>query len=42
MCETFLTLPAKVIVSGDSHLLKLKAYKGIEIITVAEFVRRYS
>ncbi len=33
---------AKIIVSGDSHLLNLKEYKGIEIITVAEFMRIYS
>lgn len=32
---------AKIIVSGDSHLLKLKEYRGIEIISVAEFLRRY-
>jgi putative PIN family toxin of toxin-antitoxin system len=33
---------AKLIVSGDSHLLKLKRYSGIEIITVDEFIKRYS
>lgn len=33
---------AKIIVSGDSHLLNLKEYKGIEIITVVEFMRRFS
>lgn len=33
---------AKLIVSGDSHLLKLKNYRKIEIITVDEFVKRYS
>lgn len=32
---------AKLIVSGDSHLLKLKDYRGIEIITVDEFIKRY-
>jgi putative PIN family toxin of toxin-antitoxin system len=32
---------AKIIVSGDSHLLKLKEYKHIEIITVFEFLKRY-
>jgi len=32
---------AKIIVSGDSHLLRLKKYKGIDIITVAEFVKRF-
>jgi putative PIN family toxin of toxin-antitoxin system len=33
---------AKIIVSGDSHLLKLKSYGEIEIITVDEFVKRCS
>ena len=33
---------AKIIVSGDSHLLKLKEYRGIEIISVAEFLKRYN
>ena len=33
---------AKLIVSGDSHLLKLKRYSGIEIITVSEFIKRFS
>ena len=32
---------ARVIVSGDSHLLKLKGYNGIEIIRVNEFLKRY-
>ncbi len=32
---------ARLIVSGDSHLLKLKEYKQIEIITVLEFLKRY-
>ena len=27
-----------VIVTGDKHLLKLKKYKGINIITLAEFL----
>lgn len=31
---------AKVIVSGNSHLLRLKEYKQIEIMTVYEFLRR--
>jgi putative PIN family toxin of toxin-antitoxin system len=30
---------AKTIISGDSHLLKLKEFKGIEIIKVADFLR---
>ncbi|GAN32817.1 MAG: putative toxin-antitoxin system toxin component, PIN family [Candidatus Brocadia sp. AMX2] len=33
---------AKIIVSGDSHLLNLKEYKKIKIITVSEFLSRYS
>ena len=32
---------ARLIVSGDSHLLKLKEYKQIGIITVFELLRRY-
>ena len=32
---------ARLIVSGDSHLLKLKEYKQIGIITVFEFLKRY-
>lgn len=32
---------ASIIVSGDSHLLKLKTYKEIEIIRVTEFLRRF-
>ncbi len=31
---------AKMIVSGNSHLLRLKEYKNIEIMTVYEFLRR--
>lgn len=31
---------AGIIVSGDSHLLKLKKYKCIEIVTVSEFLKR--
>lgn len=33
---------ADIIVSGDSHLLKLKQHEQIEIIRVNEFVARYS
>lgn len=33
---------AKLIVSGDSHLLSLKSYGEIEIISVDEFVKRYA
>lgn len=31
---------AGVIVSGDSHLLKLGRWRGVEILTPREFVRR--
>ena len=31
---------AKTIISGDSHLLKLKEFNGIEIIRVADFLRK--
>jgi putative PIN family toxin of toxin-antitoxin system len=33
---------ADLIVSGDAHLLNLKHYHGIEIVTAAEGVRRLS
>ena len=29
---------AKTIISGDSHLLKLKEFNGIEIIKAADFL----
>lgn len=32
---------AKIIVSGDSHLLKLGEYREIKIVTVNEFLRRF-
>jgi hypothetical protein len=32
---------ARLIVSGDSHLIKLREYRGIEIITISEFLKRY-
>ena len=31
---------AKTIVSGDSHLLRLGKFKGIEIINVADFLKK--
>jgi uncharacterized protein len=31
---------AKLIVSGDAHLLDLKSFAGIEIVTASEAVRR--
>ncbi len=31
---------AKTIISGDSHLLKLKEFIGIKIIKVADFLRK--
>jgi len=33
---------ADCIVSGDPHLLDLKTYKGIPILTPKEFIVRYS
>lgn len=32
---------ARIIVSGDSHLLNLQEYRRIEIITVSKFLTRY-
>jgi uncharacterized protein len=29
---------ADVIVSGDKHLLRMKMYRGIEILTIGEFL----
>ena len=31
---------AKVIISGDIHLLKLREYHGIKIMTVSDFLRK--
>ncbi|MEW5941582.1 MAG: putative toxin-antitoxin system toxin component, PIN family [Chloroflexota bacterium] len=31
---------AKLIVSGDGHLLEIKTFKGIEIVTAREFITR--
>jgi putative PIN family toxin of toxin-antitoxin system len=31
---------AKTIISGDSHLLKLKAFEGIMIVKVADFLKK--
>jgi predicted nucleic acid-binding protein len=31
---------AKLIVSGDNHLLELKSFKDISIITAKEFLKR--
>ena len=33
---------ARVIVSGDSHLLRLKEYRYIEIITVSQLLKRFA
>ncbi len=32
---------AELIVSGDSHLIKLREYRGIKIITISEFIQSY-
>jgi putative PIN family toxin of toxin-antitoxin system len=33
---------SKIIVSGNSHLLKLKEYRHIEIITVSQLLKRFA
>lgn len=33
---------ARIIVSGDSHLLRLKRYKDIKIIAVSEFLKYHT
>ena len=33
---------ARIIVSGDSHLLRLKRYKDIKIIAVSEFLKHHT
>jgi len=33
---------ARIIVSGDSHLLRLKEYRHIEIITVSQLLKRFA
>ena len=32
---------AHVVVSGDKHLLRLDAFEGVRIVTVAEFLAQY-
>lgn len=39
--ECALAGTAECIVSGDKHLLDLKQYRGIVILTPAQFLRRY-
>lgn len=36
------TANAEVIVSGDSHLLELKEYEGIKIMTVNQLLEQYT
>jgi putative PIN family toxin of toxin-antitoxin system len=36
--ETAVSVGADFIISGDKHLLKLKEFEGIKIMTVADFV----
>ncbi|MBI4653443.1 MAG: putative toxin-antitoxin system toxin component, PIN family [Nitrospirae bacterium] len=38
--ECAISAQATVIVSGDSHLLNLKTYAGIDINTASEFIKR--
>lgn len=35
-----IAVPAEIIVSGDSHLLDLKEYEGIPIVTAAQLLTR--
>ena len=37
--ECAVSAKADVIISGDSHLLDLKDYSGIDIITASEFIK---
>ena len=40
--ECALSCQANYIISGDKHLLNLKNYEGIEIVSPAEFFKRNS
>jgi len=40
--ECAVSCGADYIISGDKHLLKLKAYEGIKIINAAEFLSYYN
>lgn len=33
---------AQLLVSGDKHLLRLGAFEGVQIVTVAEFLERFA
>ena len=37
--ECAINAKAEVIVSGDGHLLKIKEYQGIKIMTTSEVLR---
>jgi len=39
--ECAISADAKVIVRGDNHLLELHPYHGIEILNVADYIRKY-
>ena len=39
--ECAITGNAKFIISGDSHLLKLKEFKGIKIMNSSKFFKEY-
>ena len=39
--ECALTANADFIISGDSHLLELKVFKGIQIISPTDFLEKY-
>ena len=32
---------AEIVISGDKHLLHVSGYRGVEVITAAQFVERY-
>jgi hypothetical protein len=38
--ECAIAAGAKFIITGDKHLLKLKKFKGISIITAKEFLQK--
>ncbi len=38
--ECAVSVQASVIVSGDSHLLDLKTFAGIDVITASEFIKQ--
>jgi uncharacterized protein len=39
--ECAITAKADIIISGDSHLLELKKFNGIQIVSPAEFLEKF-